>query len=78
VGGLLNIASSLVGAPALPKETIMEPASPIKDCQVRTAQVSPQAEKLKIEGVITHEKLMSWIQERNHIIARARKDVQRR
>jgi len=50
----------------------MEPASRRKDGQVRTAQ----GEKLKIEGVITHEKLMNWIKERNPIIARARRDGQ--
>lgn len=56
----------------------MEPASPTKDSQVRAAQAPMQGEKLKIEGVITHEKLMTWIKKRNPIIAAARRDVQRR
>ena len=64
--------------PALLKETIMEPASPTKDGQVRPTEAPAQAGKLTIKGVITHERLMTKIKERNPIIARARKDEQRR
>jgi hypothetical protein len=56
----------------------MEPTSPMKKSEVLPTQTQTQAEKLKIEGVITQERLMTWIKERNPIIARARKDGQRR
>jgi hypothetical protein len=57
---------------------MMELTSPTKDGQVRPAQAQVLPEKLEIKGVITHERLMTWIKERNRIIAAARKDGQRR
>jgi len=41
-------------------------------------QAPAQAGKLMIKGVITHEKLMTWIKERNPVIAQARKDERQR
>lgn len=46
--------------------------------QVEQAQPPTQNRKLTIQGVVTHEKLMNWIKERNPIIAQARKDQEHR
>jgi hypothetical protein len=46
--------------------------------QVRLTEAPRAANKLTIKGVITHERLMEWIKERNPIIAQARKDASRR
>jgi len=52
----------------------MDPDSTAREAQVRPMEVP--AKKLTIQGVMTHEKLMSWVKERNPIIAQARKDEQ--
>ena len=56
----------------------MEPTSQMKEGQVLPTQTPAQAGKITIKGVITHERLMTWIKERNPIIAGARRDGQRR
>jgi hypothetical protein len=70
-------APAAVGPGLSDGEMIMEPASRTQDSQVQP-QAPAQAGKLKIEGIITHERLITWIKERNPIIAQARKDGQRR
>ena len=56
----------------------MEPALPKNDDQVRPTQTPTEFRKLTINAIITHEKLMAWIKERNPIIAQARKEGQHR
>lgn len=52
----------------------MQPPSSSQKTLSEPAQIPQPADKLLIRGVITHERLVSWIKERNPIIAHARKD----
>ena len=52
----------------------MQPTSSPQKTLSEPAQIPQPANKLSIRGVITHERLVGWIKERNPIIAQARKD----
>lgn len=65
-------------ASASPKEIIMEQTTPTNYRRRSPPDDSARAGKLMIKGVITHDKLIAWVKERNPSIARARKDERRR
>ena len=52
----------------------MEPTSSTAEEKGLASQAGAQPGKLVITSVVTHEKLMNWIKERNPVIAQARKD----
>ena len=52
----------------------MEPTSSTAEEKGLASQAGAQPGKLVITSVVTHEKLMNWIKERNPIIAQARRD----